>query len=219
MLTISNTEVLGFDHAIRGMRNPMNSHDKSDSYWTHICDDETLETANFQFFVGDADEKLMKQLAKSGSDHAKYLRMITVYFDVTAPMYWLKQFSTYAVGVVSNSTSTMHKIHAKEFTLDDFSHEHLVGKRGETALLITIQELNHFRREYLVNRDKDDWWQLIQLLPSSYNQTRTVMLNYEVLRRIYHSRRNHKLDEWHTFCEWIESLPHSDLITGEESGE
>lgn len=218
MLTISNTEVLGFDHAIRGMRNPMNSHDKSDSYWTHICDDETLETANFQFFVGDADEKLMKQLAKSGSDHAKYLRMITVYFDVTAPMYWLKQFSTYAVGVVSNSTSTMHKIHAKEFTLDDFSHEHL-NARGMNALVFTLQELNHFRLRYLESKEKSDWWQMIQLLPSSYNQTRTVMLNYEVLRRIYHSRRNHKLDEWHTFCEWIESLPHSDLITGEESGE
>ena len=219
MLTITNTEVLGFDHAIRGMRNPMNSHDKSDSYWTHIENPETLNTAEFQYFVGDADKELMRTLAKSGSDHAKYLRMITVYADVTAPMYWLKEFDTYKVGTVANSTSTMHKIHAKEFTLDDFSHEHLLNKRGETALLIVIQELNHFRREYLVNRDKDDWWQMIQLLPSSYNQTRTVMLNYEVLRRIYHSRRNHKLDEWHTFCDWIESLPHSDLITGEESGE
>jgi len=218
MLTITNTEVLGFDHAIRGMRNPMNSHDKSDSYWTHICDYETLETANFQFFVGDADEKLMKQLAKSGSDHAKYLRMITVFADVTAPMYWFKEYDTYKVGTVANSTSTMHKIHAKPFSLEDFSHEHL-NARGMNALVFTLQELNHFRLRYLESKEKSDWWQMIQLLPSSYNQTRTVMLNYEVLRRIYHSRRNHKLDEWHTFCDWIESLPHSDLITGEESGE
>ena len=218
MLSITNTEVLGFDHAIRGMRNPMNSHDKSDSYWTHVCDYETLNTANFQFFVGDADEELMKKLAAAGSDHAKYLRMITVYFDVTAPMYWLKQFSTYAVGVVSNSTSTMHKIHAKPFSLEDFSHEHLLPPGIET-LNRAIQTLNYCREAYLETNDKKWWWQMIQLLPSSYNQTRTVMLNYEVLRRIYHARRNHKLDEWHTFCEWIESLPHSDLITGEESGE
>lgn len=214
MLTISNTEVLGFDHAIRGMRNPMISHDKSDSYWTHIENPETLNTANFQFFVGDADKELMRKLAASGSDHAKYLRMITVYFDVTAPMYWLKQFSTYAVGVVSNSTSTMHKIHAKEFVLDDFSWEHLYPS-SRAVLKTVINELNWHRDQYLHTKSKEDWWQMIQLLPSSYNQTRTVMLNYEVLRRIYHSRRNHKLDEWHTFCDWIESLPHSDLITGE----
>lgn len=218
MLTITNTEVLGFDHAIRGMRNPMNSHDKSDSYWTHVCDYETLNTANFQFFVGDADKELMRTLAKSGSDHAKYLRMITVYFDVTAPMYWFKEYDTYKVGTVANSTSTMHKIHAKEFTLDDFSHEHL-NPVCKDILAVLIGELNCCRQRYLDTNDKDWWWQMIQLLPSSYNQTRTVMLNYEVLRRIYHSRRNHKLDEWHTFCEWIESLPHSDLITGEESGE
>lgn len=218
MLTITNTEVLGFDHAIRGMRNPMNSHDKSDSYWTHVCDYETLNTANFCFFVGDADKELMKKLAAAGSDHAKYLRMITVYCDITAPEYWWPQFDSYKVGVVRNSCSKMHRLHAKEFTLDDFSHEHL----DENALQnfrITIQQLNIYRKRFIETNDKQWWWHMLQRLPISYNQTATVMLNYEVLRRIYHSRRNHKLDEWHTFGEWIESLPHSDLITGEESGE
>ena len=218
MLKITNTEVLGIDHAIRGMRNPMNSHDKSDSYWTHIENPETLNTADFEFFVGDADKELMRKLAAAGSDHAKYLRMITVYADITAPMYWFKEYDTYKVGTVANSTSTMHKIHAKEFVLEDFSWEHLYPKT-RAVLMAIINELNWHRDQYLHTKSKEDWWQMIQLLPSSYNQTRTVMLNYEVLRRIYHSRRNHKLDEWHTFCEWIESLPHSDLITGEESGE
>lgn len=393
MLTITNTEVLGFDHAIRGMRNPMNSHDKSDSYWTHVCDYETLNTANFQFFVGDADEKLMKQLAKSGSDHAKYLRMITVYCDITAPEYWWPQFDSYKVGVVRNSCSKMHRLLAKPFSVNDFSFDQMPGYRrvvdqfrppvdeneetwlpvrdgyevsdcgrirhGKTILsgslhrdgyifstikgkqiplhrliaeafiqnpdnlpevnhkdgnkqnnfvgnlewvtrrenvlhsvrnhlqprkvhtyqgkftqeerneikrladsgisrrklaerfgvshtcisgiinrkfqysertnvfaevaLPLVDTLNELRDSWLACEDEEEkkniWHSILELLPISYNQTATVMLNYEVLRRIYHARRNHKLDEWHTFCEWIESLPHSDLITGEESGE
>jgi len=194
---------------IEGMRNPMNSWAKSDSYKTHIEDPETLETADYEFFLGDADHDLMMNLAKGGSVHAKYRRMIPVWVTIDAPLYWWKEFDTYKVGTVANSCSTMHKIHAKEFTLDDFSHEHLFSPFD---LLDVINKLNVYREQYLETKDKDYWWQMIQLLPSSYNQKRTVMLNYEVLVGIYRDRKNHKLDEWHTFCDWIQNLPCSDLI-------
>ena len=208
MIKIEHTEVYGWEAAIRGMRNPMNSWDKSDShYW---------ESSN-RFEVGPNDLDLMKRLRSAGTDHGKFMRMITVYLDITAPLYWWKEFDTYKVGTVANSCSTMHKIHAKEFTLDDFTHEHL-----ENSWLIhlkeTIKLLNEAREAYnWCNTDakKEWWWQMIQLLPSSYNQRRTVMLNYEVLANMYKSRKNHKLDEWVDFCKWIETLPYSELITGE----
>ena len=200
---------------IEGMRNPKNSWDKSDSYKTHIEDPETMETADFEFFVGEADHGLMMNLAKGGAVHAKYRRMIQVYVTINAPLYWWKEMSTYSVGVVTNSCSTMHKIHSKEFKMDDFSREHLEGWwKAELGRTITL--LNEARKDFLITHDKELWWQMIQLLPSSYNQKRTVMLNYEVLCNIYHSRKNHKLDEWHTFCDWIKTLPYSELITGEE---
>ena len=200
---------------IEGMRNPKNSWDKSDSYKTHIEDPETMETADFEFFVGEADHGLMMNLAKGGAVHAKYRRMIPVYVTINAPLYWWKEMSTYSVGVVTNSCSTMHKIHSKEFTMDDFSREHLEGWwKAELGRTITL--LNEARKDFIITHDKELWWQMIQLLPSSYNQKRTVMLNYEVLCNIYHSRKNHKLDEWHTFCDWIKTLPYSELITGEE---
>ena len=212
MIKIENVEVIGWEAAIRGMRNPMNSWDKSDShYW---------ESSN-RFEVGPNDLDLMKRLRSAGTDHGKFMRMITVYLDITAPLYWWKEFDTYKVGTVANSCSTMHKIHAKEFTLDDFSHEHL-----ENSWLIhlkeTIKLLNEAREAYnWCNTDakKEWWWQMIQLLPSSYNQRRTVMLNYEVLANMYKSRKNHKLDEWVDFCKWIETLPYSELITGEKKEE
>ena len=213
MITIENPTIHGFKEAIRGMRNPMNSWDKSDSYSTYIEDEQTLETAEHEFFVGDEDLHLMKRLSNAGTDHRKYMRMITVFFDLTAPLYWWKEFDTYKVGTVANSCSTMHKIQAKEFELDDFSHEHLMI-HSKSVLLDTIDTLNFFRKRFLESNDKEHWWQMIQLLPSSYNQKRTVMLNYEVLSNIYHSRRNHKLDEWKQFCIWIETLPYSELITG-----
>jgi hypothetical protein len=198
---------------IEGMRNPMNSWDKSDSYRTHIEDPETLETADFEFFVGEADYKLMTSLAKGGAVHAKYRRMIPVYLTINAPLYWWKEFDTYKVGTVANSCSTMHKIHSKEFTPDDFSYDH-----NEVAgwLEYAIHILNTCRAEFLETKDKKWWYTMIQILPTSYNQKRTVMLNYEVLVNIYHSRKNHKLDEWHTFCDWIRDLPYSELITGGE---
>jgi hypothetical protein len=214
MLTIENVETYGWAAAIRGMRNPKNSWDKSDSF---IC------------CIGKNDFKLMETLAAAGQDHGKFLRMITVTLDITAPLYWWKEFDTYKVGTVANSCSTMHKIHAKEFTLDDFSHEHLTGKTdglwvnadGKDFMCsaydfcaITCDVLNFYRKKFLETNDKKYWWQLIQLLPSSYNQRRTVQLNYAVLRNIYHARKDHKLDEWHTLCDWIESLPYSELITG-----
>ena len=227
MIKIENFEVLGWEHAIRGMRNPMNSWEQSDSYKTHIEDPETMETATHEFFVGDNDLDLMKRLRKAGTDHRKFMRMLVVYVDITAPLYWWKEADTYAVGVVKNSCSTMHKIHAKEFTLDDFSHEHLC-EDGICLLRNIIEALNDCRdmhqnyEQYLklgefdpvITSKKDIWWQMIQLLPSSYNQKRTVMLNYEVLANIYKSRKNHKLDEWHDLCRWIENLPYSELITG-----
>ena len=220
MIKIENTEVYGWKAAIRGIRNSYNSWDKSDSYEMHIENPQTLNTAPFEFFIGDNDLALMKKLVKSGSDHSKFMRMITVTCDITAPLYWWKEFDTYKVGTVRNSCSTMHKITEKEFTLDDFSHEHLIVA-SLNSLNRTIEDLNSCRNGYL-NEDisknpewkKEVWWQMIQLLPSSYNQRATVQMNYEVLRNMYHARKNHKLDEWHDFCAWVESLPYSELITG-----
>jgi hypothetical protein len=245
MLKIENTEVFGWDAAIRGMRNPKNSWEKSDSQFVRdpdygcfgACPCAELVDCDC-CHVGPNDLKLMTTLRNAGTDHRKFMRMITVYLDITAPLYWWKEFDTYKVGTVANSCSTMHKIAAKEFTLDDFSHEHLVDdldvriEIGGTdhrdtgpmeVLGMTIDVLNHYREKYLVATKteeytglpaKDIWWQMIQLLPSSYNQKRTVMLNYEVLANIYKSRRHHKLDEWHTLCDRIGSLPYSALITG-----
>lgn len=212
MIKFENTEVLGFEHAIRGMRNPMNSWDKSDSYYGYDNDDKP------SYIVGDNDLNLMKRLRKAGTDHRKYLRMITVYVDITAPLYWWKEFDTYKIGTVANSCSTMHKIHAKEFTIEDFSHEHL-NKETKLKLIEVINYLNISRDCFRSDSSrKDYWWQIIQLLPSSYNQKRTVMLNYEVLNNIYKSRKHHKLDEWSIgFMKWIESLPYSEeLICGKE---
>lgn len=237
MLKIENTEVMGWEHAIRGMRNPKNSWAKSDSgpecpYGKEKCCGECQQN----FCIGPNDKQLMMALRNAGTDHRKFMRMITVYLDITAPLYWWKEFDTYKVGTVANSCSTMHKIAAKEFTLDDFSYEHLDTFRGLTMyapleyhfssldlLNLQVDVLNQWRTRYLNALKtetetglpaKDIWWQMIQLLPSSYNQKRTVMLNYEVLANIYKSRRHHKLDEWHTLCDRIESLPYSALITG-----
>lgn len=253
MLKIENAEVIGWGHAIRGMRNPKNSWEKIDSHIVD-CDGECSSCDAYELFsddyctlplgenivIGSNDRKLMTQLAKAGTDHRKFMRMITVYLDITAPLYWWKEFDTYKVGTVANSCSTMHKIADKEFTLDDFSCEHLYHEDYNRDLItsaivdedeksihavwatpldilkFTIEMLNSYRAHYLTTLDKDDWWQMIQLLPSSYNQKRTIMLNYEVLANIYNSRRNHKLDEWHTLCDWIETLPLSEIITGKE---
>lgn len=222
MLKIENTEVLGWDAAIRGMRNPKNSWEKSDSQFVRdpdygcfgACPCAELVDCDC-CHVGPNDLKLMTTLRNAGTDHRKFMRMITVFLDITAPLYWWKEFDTYKVGTVANSCSTMHKIAAKEFTLDDFSHEHL-GYQSIRVLKDTIKVMNDFREEFIKDHEKVNWWQMIQLLPSSYNQKRTVMLNYEVLANIYKSRRHHKLDEWHTLCDWIESLPYSELITGKE---
>lgn len=212
MIKIENVEVYGWKAAIRGLRNPMNSWDKSDSYATHIENPETQNTAEFQFFVGENDLALMKKLVKAGPDHSKFMRFITVTFDVIAPRYWWAEFSTYKVGTVANSCSTMHRIHAKEFTLDDFSHEHLLPG-GKDTLEEFIEWLNVCRGFFIETNDKKYWWQMIQLLPQSYNQRRTVLLNYAVLRNMYHARKEHKLDEWRDFCTWIKTLPYSELIT------
>lgn len=220
MIEIKTLEVCGFMPAIIGMRNAMNSWAKIDSSYTF---------PDGEFVLGPEDKKLMIKLRNAGTDHRKFMRMITVYADTTAPLYWWKEFDTYKVGTVANSCSTMHKIADKEFTLDDFSHEHLINdydfddKSGWKSewfenLVITIDRLNCARERYHETKDKKYWWQMIQLLPSSYNQKRTVMLNYEVLANIYKSRKNHKLDEWHSFCDWIETLPFSELITGGEDG-
>ena len=215
MLKIEKTDIYGWDAAIRGMRNPMNSWDKSDSFEEYTNYPWVTDPA-----IGVNDRSLMEKLVKAGTDHRKFMRMIVVYVDVTAPLYWWKEYDTYKVGTVANSCSTMHKIHAKEFTLDDFSHEHLFKddemQTNTDVLQFVIDALNFARADYLKTNDKKYWWQMIQLLPSSYNQRRTLMLNYEVLANIYRSRRNHKLDEWHTFCDWVESLPESHLITGKE---
>ena len=226
MLKIENFEVLGWEHAIRGMRNPMNSWEKSDSNFFddsegHVCNICQGRGSMSLIEIGQNDYTLMKNLRNAGTDHRKFMRMITVYLDITAPLYWWKEFDTYKVGTVANSCSTMHKIHAKEFTLEDFSCEHLTAESITFGLEPIIDILNKNRELYLQWKNIDEekktlWWQMIQLLPSSYNQKRTVMLNYEVLANIYKSRRNHKLDEWHTFCDWIEELPYSELITGKE---
>ena len=225
MLKIENWEVLGWEHAIRGMRNPMNSWEKSDSGYcqrdllrdctTCVHKSTDYPTCYSGFDIGPNDYDLIIRLRNAGTDHRKFMRMITVYLDITGPLYWWKEFDTYKVGTVANSCSTMHKIHSKEFTLDDFSHEHLI-ESSLSGFEATIKYLNTCRECYLDTNDKKYWWQMIQLLPTSYNQKRTVMLNYEVLANIYKSRRNHKLDCWHTFCDWIEELPYSELITGKE---
>lgn len=249
MLKIENTEVVGWEAAIRGMRNPMNSWDKSDSeclfhalpnysYDDPKAEEYTryLDDYNLNLKLGPNDHDLMMRLRNAGTDHRKFMRMIIIYLDITAPLYWWKEFDTYKVGTVANSCSTMHKIAAKEFTLEDFSCEHLMDNCGleieftnketnckdysmcgfDDILHITLDALNFARQMYNETGEKSWWWQMIQLLPTSYNQKRTVMLNYEVLANIYKSRRNHKLDEWHTFCDWIEELPYSELITGKE---
>ena len=224
MIIIENEEIVGWESAIRGMRNPMNSWDKSDSefnvscrvckseHYRNKCDNCLYSDGNI--LLGNNDLDLMKRLVKAGTDHRKFMRMIVVYADVTAPLYWWKEADTYKVGTVRNSCSTMHKITEKEFSLDDFSHEHL-SDDSIKLLKDIVFILNFHREKYLETKDKNYWWQLIQLLPSSYNQRATLMLNYEVLANMYHSRKNHKLDEWHIFCDWIETLPHSELITGE----
>lgn len=231
MIKIENIEIMGWEHAIRGMRNPMNSWEKSDSGICKGGDDGIgcencanqeycTHAFNRSWQLGKADHDLMMRLAAGGPTHAKYRRMIMVYVDITAPLYWWKEFDTYKVGTVANSCSTMHKIAAKEFTLDDFSHEHLIVA-GLNSLKRTIEDLNSCREGYLDEGIKQNpewrkevWWQMIQLLPSSYNQKRTVMLNYEVLAGIYPMRKNHKLDEWVDFCKWIETLPYSEIIVG-----
>lgn len=245
MIKIENAEVMGWDAAIRGMRNPMNSWEKSDSNYRLIlasrcdtcmsyqfdnwddCDDcevhKLCNSPNY-FLVGPNDLDLMTRLSKAGTDHRKFMRMITVYLDITAPLYWWKEFDTYKVGTVANSCSTMHKIAEKEFTMEDFSCEHLRYScctenefdNPMNTLEQVIIVLNGCRDKYIATNNKFWWWQMIQLLPSSYNQRRTVMLNYEVLANIYKSRKGHKLDEWNSFCDWIESLPYAELITGKE---
>ena len=262
MIKFENTEVMGWEHAIRGMRNPMNSWENSDSNCSscmRVNSKRDCESCNI--YIGHNDLDLMKRLRNAGTDHRKFMRMIVIYVDLTAPLYWWKEFDTYKVGTVANSCSTMHKISAKEFTLEDFSCEHLIdydlyscdevdgpvingaphiGCGGIQLLNLTINVLNYYRKKYLETKDKKYWWHMIQLLPSSYNQKRTVMMNYEVLANIYKSRRNHKLDEWrehpvperkqdpiadgyefakyinnYGFCDWIKTLPYSELITGE----
>ena len=227
-MKFENTEVWGFEHALRGMRNPKNSWNKKDSIV--YCDDcytgkekgKYTGVGDLCIYIGENDMKLAQTLIKAGSEHRKFMRQIFVSVDITAPLYWWKEFDTYTVGTIANSCSTMHKIQGKEFTTDDFSCEHL-DIRTKALLEVTIKILNDYRKLYIeYNPDdfeikgcpskKDIWWKMIQLLPSSYNQTRNVMLNYEVLANMYHSRKNHKLDEWREFCKWIENLPYSDLI-------
>ena len=263
MIKLENYEVVGWKHAIRGMRNPMNSWDKSDSDYRTVLAEKCDKCGKYdlpdpdsctgcwinnyefryhwpQFIIGPEDYKLMMKLRNAGNDHRKYMRMLVVYVDITAPLYWWKEFDTYKVGTVANSCSTMHKIHAKEFTLADFSYENLLGifneDGTETGLIMdvssaqdgsecfspcghmgnTVKMLNICRNQYLKTKDKTCWDQMIQLLPTSYNQKRTVMLNYEVLANIYKSRKNHKLAEWHALCNWIKELPYSEIITGGE---
>ena len=216
MIKTEHTEVVGFEHAIRGMRNSHNSWDKSDSYYTYVEDEHTLQRAPFEFFVGDEDLKLMKKLAKAGTDHRKFMRMITVYVDVTAPLYWWAEYDTYKVGTVRNSCSKMHKIHIKPFVLDDFSHEGCDEiTLAKDAMRYVIFVCEGLRELFNTTQEKKYWRAIIELLPESYNQKATLMLNYEVLANIYHSRKNHRLDEWQEFCKWIETLPYSELITGE----
>jgi hypothetical protein len=228
MIVLEHIEVYGFRSAIRGMRNPMNSWYKSDSrYFDHFCDfcpsysSKTCEQNVECFVIGDNDLALASRLANAGDDHGKFLRQIVVSLDINAPLYWWKEFDTYKVGTVANSCSTMHKIHAKVFTMDDFSHEHLikfvdVGSQNDLYehnsnnwLGTTINQLNLLRKKYSETKDKEYWYAMIQLLPSSYNQKRTVTLNYAVLRNMYHARKQHRLDEWREFCKMIENLPYA----------
>lgn len=229
MLTIEKYVTMSpeqWQMVIEGTRNPKNSWDLIDSYITHIEDAETLETADYEFFLGEKDHKLLTSLAKGGPVHAKYRRMMPVWVTINAPLYWWKEFDTYKIGTVGNSCSTMHKIDSKEFTLDQFSHEHLIGYGDNTVpdcfyneetpydlLHRTIKMLNKCREKFLETKEKRYWWQMIQSLPSTYNQKRTILLGYEVLHNIYFSRYDHKLDCWHTFCDWIETLPYSEIIT------
>lgn len=212
MIKFENTSIYGWEAAMRGMRNPMNSWDKSDSIFAPDC-------SGYIPAMGENDLKLMKQLVKAGTDHSKFMRMITVTVDITAPLYWWKEFDTYKVGTVRNSCSTMHKIQEKEFTFDDFSHEHLLDDSFDIYAPMNVLEniivaLNFHREQFNRTKDKKHWYQMIQLLPSSYNQRATIQFNYAVLRNMYHSRKNHKLDEWSQgFIEWVESLPYSELIT------
>lgn len=246
MLTIENTDVVGWEHAIRGMRNPLNSWAKSDSYYSscdeqHLGDKSAIDRLGFYYIVGENDLNLMKRLRDSGTDHRKFMRMITVYVDITGPLYWWKEFDTYKVGTVSDSCSTMHKIHSKEITIEDFTFDDIDTERGDGVYYPEYYDENssdyentyhhmHFedmyerivmycemlRKMYLLTKDKQYWRALIQILPESYIQKRTVTLNYEVLANMYKSRKDHKLDEWHEFCDWIKTLPYSELITGEE---
>ena len=203
MLTLKNTSVMNFENAIRGARNPMNSWGRMDSH--------TEPDGSFVFGPNDLD--LAMRLAKAGSDHRKYLRMVFVSVDVTAPLYWWKEYDTYKVATVANSTSTLHKIHSKPFSMDDFSCDHMTD--GTKKFMETVvAELENIRLRFKETKSKDDWYDMIQLLPSSYNQTRNVMVNYEVLANIYKYRKDHKLDEWREFCKWIEELPYAELITG-----
>ena len=240
MIKIEKTDVFGWEATIRGMRNPLNSWDKSDSYPAvdcgacgkiereGICSKETRDCTGFECYaLGENDLALMKKLIKAGSDHSKFMRMICVNVDVTAPLYWWKEYDTYKVGTVANSCSTMHKIHDKQFTLADFSCDRMfdtdngwIESKDGTKYLSPltffegiIHQLNVYREKYLATKDKMWWEQMIQLLPTNYNQKRTLLLNYAVLRNMYHSRKNHKLKEWHEFCAWVESLPYSELIT------
>ena len=253
MIKFEKPEVWGWEHAIRGMRNPLNSWERSDSYPAvdcgkcgiidreGICHPKEHDCTPYECYaIGDNDKDLMTRLIRGGAPHRKFLRQIFVSVDITAPLYWWKEFDTYKVGTVANSCSTMHKITAKEFNVNDFSHEHIEELDGDEYSmsydwpLRTVDILNYYRKKYntaseklkrditnaerkhVLAQQKLFWWQMIQLLPSSYNQKRTVMLNYEVLANIYKSRRNHKLDEWYTLCDWIETLPYSELITGKE---
>ena len=220
MIKITKTEVFGFDAAIRGMRNPMNSWYSSDSSncvadcakCTHL-EEAIVDSRGICFYLGDADRELACKLVKAGSDHRKFMRMIHVQADVLAPLYWWKEYDTYKISTVANSCSTMHKIHARDFTIDDFSFENCDSWVGNFCEQI-VQTLNICRTKYLDTKDKKVWYQMIQLLPSSYNQKRTIDLNYETLYNIYHARKNHKLDEWHTFCDWIEKLPYMKEFLG-----
>lgn len=217
MINLENIEVFGWKAAIRGMRNPMNSWEQSDSGYG--CVDQLCKSCDFdhdwcgnavKYKIGEKDLDLMKRLIKAGSDHSKFMRMINVTVDITAPMYWWKEMDTYKVGTVRNSCSTMHKIHTKEFEKSDFSFENIPADVDDGSYI--IGRLNYARKMYLETKDKNYWYAMIQMLPSSYNQRATWQANYAVLRNIYHSRKNHKLNEWHTFCEWIESLPYGELI-------
>lgn len=226
MIKIDRTEIFGWEHAIRGCRNALESWNKRDSFWNCVDYDSLNEKDIYEYELGPNDLALMKRLCKAGTDHRKFMRMIVVYTDILAPLYWWKEFDTYKVGTVANSCSTMHCIHKHAFSHDDFSCEQLLDEpivdpdgrlvSSQASLNLTIDILNIYREKFIDTKDKKYWWQMIQLLPSSYNQKRTVMLNYEVLANIYKSRKDHKLDEWHEFCDWIRGLPYSELITGED---